>query len=122
MKDRAGDVRGLRAIRVFAAGGKGDYKLMVREFLAYEKLANRSKDDERRGLLQYVGDFAAAKNDAETALRCYTDLYAFFDPKDEGCKYERGRVERAMNHWKGKVRKTQTSDLSADEDVISLDE
>ena len=122
VKDRAGDVRGLRAVRVFAAGGKGDYKLMVKEFLAYEKLVNGSKDGERRGLLQYVGDEAAKQNDAEIALRCYTDLYAFFDPKDEGQKYERGRVERAMNHWKGKARTGKKSDLSADEDVISLDE
>jgi len=91
----------------------------VREFKNYEKLG---KGGNRKDLLLFVAELAAKRNDAELALRCYTDIYAYFDPKDEGNKYERGRIERAMSHWKEKARKTQKSDLSADEDVISLDE
>ena len=119
---KSGDVQGLRARRIYAAGGKRDYKLLVKEFLAYEKHAGGNKNGERRALLQYVGDRAAAQNDAETASRAFTELYGFFDRKSDSDKYERGRVERAMKHWSGKVRKTKKSDMSADEDLISLDE
>ena len=70
-----------------------------------------------------AGDSAGAgQNDAKVASRAFTELYAYFDPKDDGQKYERGRAERAMNLWTGKLRKDQKFDGTVEEETISLDE
>ena len=113
------ELQALRAVRVRAAGGKNDYALLVREFNAYEKLG---KGPQRKDLLLFVGEAAARQNDAKVASRAFTELYAYFDPKDDGQKYERGRAERAMNLWTGKLRKDQKFDGTVEEETISLDE
>ena len=79
----------------------------------------------RRGYRVFAtaGDSAGAgQNDAKVASRAFTELYAYFDPKDDGQKYERGRAERAMNLWTGKLRKDQKFDGTVEEETISLDE
>lgn len=117
---KAAELQAYRALRVRAAGGLGDYKLLVKEFNAFEKLDHGAP--QRKSLLQFVGDAAAKQNDAKIAARAYSELYAYYDPKDEGQKHERGHVERAMQRWVSEARKTQSFDGDAEEDIISLDE
>lgn len=100
-------------------GGAGEITALNRlQFPFWDVLHRRGY----RVFATAVDSAGAGQNDAKVASRAFTELYAYFDPKDDGQKYERGRAERAMNLWTGKLRKDQKFDGTVEEETISLDE